>query len=128
MRRDVGPAEPVEHRLAGQHLELRVVARQHLEQPGGIGVAIDVQHQPDIGAAAALRPLRHRVRLVEQVPGEVLLQRAQVAHAAAGEPTEPAPAMARACPSSATSSGSGGILSSRSIMVDTGPQRRIASP
>src|SRR3989344_2669556 len=107
----------------------RIIAVECLEQPQAVGIVVDGQTSGRADFRAANHAVQHALVAAQQKRLEIGLQVVKRAHAEAAETADwraGEPAIRRARSSSAISSASGGMLSSRSIMVETRPKRRSA--
>src|SRR5471030_2544016 len=128
MRGDIAVGQSGEHVIADVAPGFVVAFAERFAQTAAVGVVVNGQAR--VGLQAVLFAHRAEDRGLcagdaEHIALEVALQRIERAHAARSISTDAA--SARACWSSADSCASGGILSSRSIIVATGPNRRSAS-
>jgi hypothetical protein len=121
---DVGLGQSGETSIAKIGMHLLVIVGQHLREPGDIGIAVDAEQHLPLFLGAVLDLRKDGVVAGENAALEAFLQLFEAAHSAAARLAGPSTsrAMLRAWSSSSTSSASGGMLSSRSIMVDTGPK------
>ena len=110
-------------------MKLGIVIGENLGEARDIGVAIDAEQDLALFLGAVLHLGEDRVVAGEDAALECLLKLPETLHSAAASrfPVKTSLAIERACSSSSTSSASGGILSSRSIMVETGPKWVTAS-
>src|SRR5262245_13639882 len=121
---DIGFHQSGEGLIAEIGVKLLVVLADDLGEPGGIGIAVDTEQHLALLFVAVLDLAKDGVVAGENAALEAVLDLAKGLHSAASSrlPFSTAPAIARAWLSSSTSSASGGMLSSRSIMVETGPK------
>ena len=105
-------------------MQLLIVVAENLGEPRDIGVAIDAEQHVTLLLGAVFDLGKDGVVAGKNAALEGLLQLFETLHSAASSRFSPSTsrAMERAWSSSSTSSASGGMLSSRSIMVDTGPK------
>src|SRR5260221_7753451 len=99
-----------------------------LAQPGAVGVAVDAVQRLALLLGAVEDLGQHRIVAGQDAALEISLLPGKVAHPAglpAGGKT--LSAISRVRFTSRTSSSSGGMLSSRSIMVETRPKRLMAA-
>ena len=125
---DIGTCDFVETLRADVRLQRHEIAFERLDKAQAIGVGVDVQPPVRIHALVADDVGHDRAVPPQQVILEFGLGPVQRVHRfAAMRLSSSSAAMCRACPSSASNSSSGGMLSSRSIMVETFPKRRTAA-
>ena len=110
-------------------MHLLVVLAENLGEPRDIGVAIDAEQNLALFPEAVVHVGKDGVVAGEDAALKLVLNLFEAFHSAAMRRglrrvlvPSTSPAMLRAWSSSSTSSASGGMLSSRSIMVDTGPK------
>src|SRR4029079_11262718 len=126
---DIGLAELGETGIAEIGMQLLVVVGQHLGEARDISVAVDAEQLFPLFFGAVFDLGKDRVVAGKDAALEALLEVFEAAHSAAARLGAPSTsrAMLRAWSSSSTRSARGGMLSSRSIMVDTGPKWATAA-
>ena len=128
--RNVGAAHFLEDLIAEINVQKLVIALQNLDQARRIGMAVHAEKNLALLLDAVEDLAQNPIVAVDDGSLNVRLQAREVVHACRRAPTmegRTRAAMSRACCISATNSSSGGMLSSRSIMVDTGPKRFSAA-
>ena len=125
---DIGACDFIETLRAGIGPQRHEITFERLDETQAVGVGVDakphVRRQTGIAGDLA----GDRAVLPDEVILEPGLGLAQRVHwLMATRLSVASAAMRRACPSSASNSSSGGMLSSRSIMVETFPKRRTAA-
>src|SRR5690606_38141536 len=108
----------VEGIVAEELLRSRIRARQRLAQARSVRIGIDADARARRNACRIRDAREHGIIAFQYGALERTLQLGEIVHAAREQA-----AIRRARSSSASSTGSSGMLSSRSIIVDTGPQR-----
>ena len=120
-------------------MHLLVVLAENLGEPRDIGVAIDAEQDLALFLGAVVDIGKDGVVAGKDAALKLVLNLFEAFHSAAARRGVPStsvlstlapstsPAIERAWSSSSTSSASGGMLSSRSIMVETGPKWATAS-
>ena len=131
-RLDIGVAHLVERLVAEIGMQQLVVVAHGLDQPRAIGVAIDAVQRLALLARAVEDFAEHRIVAGQDAALEISLLPREVAHPACLPKSLPNwartfPAISRVRFTSRSSSSSGGMLSSRSIMVETRPKRLMAA-
>src|SRR3990170_4926106 len=121
---DIGFDQTRKTLIAEIGMQLLIVVAENLGEPRDIGVAIDAEQHVTLLLGAVFDLGKDGVVAGKNAALEGLLQLFEALHSAASSRFSPSTsrAMERAWSSSSTSSASGGMLSSRSIMVDTGPK------
>ncbi len=102
-----------------------VVVAQRLDQPRAVGETIDAEQRLALLLVAVGDFGEHGIVAGQNAALEVGLLAGKIAHRGAGPST--CSAISRVRSTSAISSSSGGMLSSRSIMVETRPKRLSAA-
>src|SRR5579872_6862983 len=138
---DIGASKPVEFLFTQECQQAGEVVLQYLQEPQTVALHVDAYAFLGAGLFGAHHLTAHVIAACQHTLLKIPLQFLERAH----DVTRPAPArrgctsrcaasslrmgiaMCRAWSSSASSSASGGMLASRSIMVDTGPKCRTAS-
>ena len=118
-RLDVSVAHLVEHLVAEIKMQQLMVVAHGLDQPRTIGIAIDPEQHVALLARAVENFSQHRFVAIEDAALKFGLLSCEVTHSAG----KTFPAISRVLATSSSSSSSGGMLSSRSIMVETRPKR-----
>src|SRR5207247_158057 len=109
--------QPIEFFLARERAQTRIVGLQNAEEPHTVAVRVDAHAHARRGLVGIDNFLFYRAAAIEHVALELLLEAIQGAHAATTRASRRSPTRL-ATSSSASSSSRGGMLSSRSIMVD----------
>ena len=122
-RLDIGVPHLVEHFVTEIEMQQFMVVAHGLDQPRAIGVAIDPEQHVALLARAVEDFSQHRFVAIEDAALKLGLLSGEVAHAADNTLS----AISRVLATSSTNSSSGGMLSSRSIMVETRPKRFSAA-
>ena len=133
MQPDEVAGEHVELFVTQKRMQLGIIAAEEINQAQHIGVAIDAEKHVALLLRRIDDVLESRIVAVHERLLKAGLQASEVHHSAAaslsvwpaGAPSV-SRARRRATSSSSRSSPSGGIWSSRSMIVDTGPKRRSA--
>ena len=128
----VPPRHFLESVIAEIGAELLVIVLRELDQPQNVIVAVDAEQHLLRVARAIRKPGQDAIAPSQKRALETVLYFRKRHHSAAHSlvsflPARTFAAIARARSSSATTSASGGILASRSIMVETGPKRSTAA-
>src|ERR1044072_4166952 len=118
---DIARRDRPELLFAEQCAQVGHVVAERVGQPDAIGVRIDTQTGCRRTCRRALHGSGNRFVAGEYVTLQVSLQVRESAHAASA-----VSAMARARSNSASRTGRSGMLSTRSIMVETAPTRATA--
>src|SRR5436190_23616771 len=122
---DIGVPHLVEHLVAEIGVQQFVIVAQRVHQPRAIGVAIDAEQRLALLLRAVENFPEHLVIAGEDAALKIVLLPREIArHAGASSTAE---AISRARATSTSNSSSGGMLSSRSIMVETLPKRFSAA-
>src|SRR4051812_8043161 len=126
-RLDIGMSHLVEHLVAEIGVQQLVIVAHCLDQPRAIGMAVDAIQRLSLLFGAVENFRKHRVVAAQNAALKITLLPGKVAHSACwpGASTFSATSLVRL--TSTRSSASGGILSSRSIMVETRPKRFSAA-
>ena len=104
-----------------------VVVAHGLDQPRTIGIAIDAEQHLALLLRAVEDFSQHRIVAIEDAALKLGLLSGEVAHPARLPGGRIFPAISRVLATSISNSSSGGMLSSRSIMVETRPKRFSAA-
>ena len=104
-----------------------VIVAHGLDQPRAIGIAIDAVQRLALLPGAVEDFGQHRVVAGQDAALEIGLLPREVAHPAGLPGGKTFSAISRVRVTSTSSSSSGGMLSSRSIMVETRPKRLSAA-
>src|SRR5690242_4865521 len=116
---DVGLAHLVEHFVTDIEMQQLMVVAHRLDQPRAVGIAIDAEQHVALLARAVEDFSQHRFVAIENAALKLGLLSCEVAHAVG----KTFSAISRVVATSTGNSSSGGMLSSRSIMVETRPKR-----
>src|SRR5690349_20134763 len=122
MRVDILAGELCELLFAEQLLQSRHVGSERISEPYAVRVGVHRQSGRDRNGGRAVHRCDDRCVAAQHVALQIALQSGERTHAASA-----VSAIARARSSSASSTGRSGILSSRSIIVATGPKRATAA-
>ena len=122
-RLDVSVAHLVEHLVAEIKMQQLVVVAHGLDQPRTVGIAVDTEQHVALLARAVEDFSQHLFVAIEDAALKLGLLSGEVAHPARLPAGRIFPAISRVLATSTSSSSSGGMLSSRSIMVETRPKR-----
>ena len=124
MRLDVSVPHLVEHLVAEIEVQQFVIVAHSLDQPRAVGVAIDAEQRLALLPGAVENFGQHGVVVAQNAALKFGLLSREVAHPACLPVRQDASRRSRGSWStSSSSSSSGGMLSSRSIMVETRPKR-----
>ena len=130
IRRHVREPKAAELVVARERVQARIVPAEHFQKPQPDRIRVDVQARLGRYRAGAGHGGRERAR-VPQHPGlKAALELSKRGHVPDARDRDAPPADSasdRACASSSSSTSRGGMSSSRSIMVETGPRRATAS-
>src|SRR5437879_861651 len=118
-RLDVSVAHLVEHLVAEIKMQQLMVVAHCLDQPRTIGIAIDPEQHLALLARAVEDFSQHRFVAIKDAALKLGLLSHEVAHPACLPAGRIFPAISRVLATSSSNSSSGGMLSSRSIMVET---------
>ena len=127
LRRDIGVSHRVEHLVAEIAVKQLVIVAHGIDQPRTVGVLVDPEQHFALFFRAVENFGQNRFVAAQDAALEIALQPGEFAHLACRTCGNIVAAISRARLTSATSSSSGGMLSSRSIMVETRPNRFSAA-
>src|SRR6266404_1120852 len=119
---DIGMPHLVEHLVTEIEVQQLVVVAHGLDQPRAVGIAIDAEQRLAFLFGAIENLGQNRIVSGQNAALERALLPRKIAHPAS-LPGSTCSAIARVRMTSSSSSSSGGMLSSRSIMVETRPKR-----
>ena len=127
MRLHIGMPHLVEHLVAEIGVQQFVITAHGLDQPRAIGIAVDAIQRLALLLGAVEDFAQNRIVAAKNAALEIGLLARKVAHQAGWPGASTFSAISRVRLTSTSSSSSGGMLSSRSIMVETRPKRFSAA-
>ena len=126
-RLDIGMPHLVKSLVAEIAMQQFMVVAHHLDQSRAIGMAIDAEQRLALRFGAVEDLVKDCVVAGQDTPLKRTLLPRKIAHVESCPAGSTCSAISRVRLTSAKSSSSGGILSSRSIMVETRPNRFSAA-
>ena len=126
-RLDIGISHLVEHLIAEIGMQQLVIVAHGLDQPRTVGITINAIQRLALLFGAVDDFGQNRIVAGQNAALEIILLPREVAHPADWPGASTFSAISRVRLTSTRSSSSGGILSSRSIMVETRPKRFSAA-
>ena len=123
MRLDVSVPHLVEHLVTEIEVQQFVIVTNSLDQPRAVGVAIDPEQRFALLPGAVENFGQHGVVVAQNAALKFGLLSREIAHPACLPVGKTLWAISRVLTTSTSNSSSGGMLSSRSIMVETRPKR-----
>ncbi len=122
-RLDIGMSHLVEHLVAEIGVKQLVISAHRFDQPRAVGIAVDAEQRLALLFWTVENFRQNRVVAAQDAALKITLLPRKIAHPACGPGASTPSAISRVRLTSTRSSASGGMLSSRSIMVETRPKR-----